>query len=881
MSSDFFAFLKWYLAVTVIGAAAYPLAFRLFRRLPDRGYTLARTFGLLIISWLFWLLGSVGLLQNDAGGMLLAGAVVAGVGLWALKREGLSELRGWLREQRATVIAVEIVFLAAFILMAWVRAHNPKIENTEKPMEYMFINAIWRSPAFPPSDAWLSGHAVSYYYFGYFMVAALARLTDTLTAVSFNLALALLFALTAVGALGVVMNLIALETKRKQKDEEERLHPSSFILHPSFWPALLAPVLVLVVGNFYGVFKLAHDNGMLKDAALPAVYYDFGVQHDPAVSPQTLADFSSPPGLRVGMINLWTWLNLKGLSETPPNKPAAFVVDSFFWRWFSGARVVHDRNLIGVETEAIDEMPAFSFLLGDLHPHVLALPFVALALALALDWLLWATALGVWDFGIWDLFRSPLLAPRLFFSALSLGGLAFLNTWDFPIYWFVMTAALIGGLGLAWGWADVWKRWRAWAGLPIVIALLSIVLYLPFYFTFQNQAGGLLPNLIYPTRFQQTVIFFGPVLVGVSLFVFWLARHGRAVLDGKAAVMAGSGIVLLLLLAVLVLTFAASLRPELASFVDSAIAPLSRLQAIALLWQRRAVDSLAFIFPALLIGLTIGLGVGLLRNGHSPLTTHLHSPALLMVLVIILTGALLMLGPEFVYLRDNFGSRMNTMFKFYFQTWVLWALASAYGAWHLWRHAGSIGRAVTATLMTLSIAAGMLYTVPTLNSKFVTDAPPDGPTLDGMANFAAQHPDDWAAIQWLQQNASEASGQPVLAEGIGGSYWVEGRFSRFSMATGLPTVMGWPGHEQQWRGPYFFAKASKVSEREGDIRTLYTTRDWATARDILTRYNIEYVIASGLEKDKYKPAYFAKFDQFMRVAFQSGEVTIYQRLESQ
>ena len=39
-------------------------------------------------------------------------------------------------------------------------------------------------------------------------------------------------------------------------------------------------------------------------------------------------------------------------------------------------------------------------------------------------------------------------------------------------------------------------------------------------------------------------------------------------------------------------------------------------------------------------------------------------------LLLILTGVLLTLGPEFIYLRDNFGVRLNTTFKFYYQAWA-------------------------------------------------------------------------------------------------------------------------------------------------------------------------------------------------------------------
>lgn len=877
MSSDLLAFLLWYLIVTVAGLVALPLTFRFFRHLPDRGYAFARSMGLLAIGWAFWLLGSLGILRNDSGSIVLAALLVGGVGLWWLKREGLNELRAWLITQRATVIAIEVLFLAAFALMAWVRAHNPEISGTEKPMELMFLNSVYRSPTLPPTDAWLSGHAISYYYFGYVMVASLARLANTAMPVAFNLGLALLFALTAVGALGVVMNLIAL-TKPSEGRPASR---EDAILFPSFWPALLAPVLVLVVGNFYGVARLAHDNGLFANTSVPVVRYDFGE-----------AGVTSP-GVRAGMVNVWTWLDLKGANTPATANPEGAVWDPDFWWWFSGARVVHDKNLLGQETEAIDEMPAFSFILGDLHPHVLALPFVVLAIGLALEWLLWGASQSAPTTNYQLLITTYF--TRLLVSAILLGGLSFLNTWDFPIYWFLMTVALVSGLGLAWGWDAMLMHWRMWGTLAVIIALLSIILYLPFYFTLQTQASGILPNLIYPTRFQQTVVMFGPVLVGVTILVAWLFRQGRTVWDREAGLWAGGGIVLVLLLATVALTLGASLNPTLASAVDVVIAPLTRAEAMNLMWGRRLVDSMATLFPAAILGVVVGLGVGVLRSpaGHNPSAESatpepnerpwrrkrasampvspegLRSPALLMTLAMVLTGALLLLGPEYVYLRDYFGTRMNTLFKFYFQTWILWALASAFGLWYLIRFAGAIGRGVMTGAMTLAILAGLLYTVPGIYSK--TGHFGNAPTLDGLAYYRSQWATEWALIEWFQQNVA---GQVVVAEAVGGSY---SEFGRIAMGTGLPTVLGWDFHERQWRGAYF----DQVAGRQGDMQTLYQTRDWAVATDILDRYHIEYIVVSPIERNHYKPISLTKFDQYMRAVFQSGDALIYQRLESQ
>jgi uncharacterized membrane protein len=250
----------------------------------------------------------------------------------------------------------------------------------------------------------------------------------------------------------------------------------------------------------------------------------------------------------------------------------------------------------------------------------------------------------------------------------------------------------------------------------------------------------------------------------------------------------------------------------------------------------------------------------------------LASPAVLMALAMIMTGALLMLGPEWVYLRDNFGYRMNTLFKFYFQTWALWALAGAFGLWHLWQHARDAGRWVAGTLAGLALAGSLVYTLPSLYSVWTGSTFGVEPTLDGMAFFAVQYPDEWAAIQWLRQNVE---GSPVVAEAVGGAYQIEE--SRISMGTGLPTVMGWSNHEGQWRGDAFGA----VAERPAQVRTLYQIRDWAAAQDILDQYAIEYVIVGNTERRLYNPVYEPKFDVYMDTAFETASLTIYRRKPSQ
>ncbi|MGB9880671.1 MAG: DUF2298 domain-containing protein, partial [Anaerolineae bacterium] len=225
-------------------------------------------------------------------------------------------------------------------------------------------------------------------------------------------------------------------------------------------------------------------------------------------------------------------------------------------------------------------------------------------------------------------------------------------------------------------------------------------------------------------------------------------------------------------------------------------------------------------------------------------------------------------APEFIYLRDNFGTRMNTLFKFYFQTWVLWSLGGAFGVWFLAQHAGRLARVLGVGLSAVGFLLGGYYLIGSLPAKTGNFAGP--PTLDGMAYFAATYPNDWAAIRWLQDNAPATA---VLLEGSRGAYWIEGRSSRFAMATGIPTLMGWANHEAQWRGNYF----GQVARRLQDIQTLYQTRDDLEARLLLERYHVDFVIVSDLERQWYRPLDETKFERLMRRVFQHGDVVIYQR----
>jgi uncharacterized membrane protein len=234
------------------------------------------------------------------------------------------------------------------------------------------------------------------------------------------------------------------------------------------------------------------------------------------------------------------------------------------------------------------------------------------------------------------------------------------------------------------------------------------------------------------------------------------------------------------------------------------------------------------------------------------------------VVILIGVGALLVLGPEFLYLKDQFNTRMNTIFKFYFTAWILLSVAAAYVTSELWPKRLTLGGALRMTVV-LPLVLGLFYPVLATWTKTNGFNPLEGRTLDGTVFLAKYYPSDYAAIKWINDRLEGG----VVTEAIGGSYTY---FARVSTHTCLDTVLGWPGHESQWRGG-----ASEMGSRASDVQRLYQTRDWIDAQLILDQYQIDYVYVGPLERTTYSPIDEGKFEVFMDVIFQNEEVGIYAR----
>jgi YYY domain-containing protein len=523
----------------------------------------------------------------------------------------------------------------------------------------------------------------------------------------------------------------------------------------------------------------------------------------------------------------------------------------------------------------INEFPFFTFLFADPHAHLLALPFTLVALGLALALVLGALRVS-WGHARSGTQVGPAPGDLLILVALGLvvGSLRAINTWDYPTYLIVTAAAVFlaayfrkGGLSLV-----VLLE----SGLKTALVfLVGYVAFLPYNVNYEAFFTGLEPTT------NQTALWQFLAISGLFIFIIgsfvlsesrgWLVKAarlrlawtfaGNAASQGDPAVGKGDGPLVgtARLLATVVLAAAAGYFVYVVS---------SR-------WLGSTIP-----FLAVLAVLAASVGLRRLRSDEH------DAPIVSLVVAMVLVALALAIGLD-VYRVEGDIDRMNSVFKFYLQIWVLLAVASAYMLWRLaYMRAPPLRRpswgkrawvAALAVLVLSSSVYPVLGTKDRLRDRFTEQTTPL--TLDGTEYmrgtvYRDREGDidleaDYQGILWLM---NEVQGSPVVLEGHTPTYRWGGRVSVY---TGLPSVVGWKWHQEQQRWDYRWA----VEQRIQDVNRIYGTASVSEAMLLLERYDVEYVYVGQLERLYYPPGGLAKFEGGMREhldrVFEGEQVTIY------
>ncbi|HEX6288534.1 MAG TPA: DUF2298 domain-containing protein [Herpetosiphonaceae bacterium] len=790
--------LRWWLTVAALGLLALPLTMWFFRRLPDRGYSFARPFGLLLTGYGAWLLSMLGL--GGFGYLLLAAVALLIFALgWAMwGRDGLARCVADLRQRLGWIACQEVLFAVALYGGILLRQHDffgrgVAIWHTEQPMDLTFISGILASAQFPPQDPWLAPYAINYYYLGYLLIAAVIRLSGVSVGVGYTLGIATIFALTATAIAGIVRNLIDLSLP----EADDRSGWRGQVGRWAF--PLVGVVLVLLATNQIGALQVLA--GSEKVVALEAGQLARAVGNGLGAR----APIELPPPFPA-----------HEFGGDPQLVPSDKVKDFNAW-WPS--RALWDNlggNDGGVQrVYAITEFPFFSFLLGDLHPHVLSLPWSLLAVAVALNLLLRPTAPD---------FRSRAGVLHLLLTGIVLGGLYAINSWDLPTYLLLYLGALtILYLRLApTPRAFFWPHFIQQAGATLLISYLA---YVPFHLTFAAPTQGF-PLGLSPARTDliEFVVIFGLSFVPVLALVIRTGGDAQATPQEQRLW---------------------PLAPTTTALVLLFLLPIGRLIG----WPLLALLPLALWAAATAYACR-------------------QQPATAFALWLFAVGALVIWGVDLVYLRDSYGSpRMNTIFKFYYQVWLLWGTLAAYALWALVQRVRWTSLAWLVPFLAL-LAGSLVYPV-----LAPADSPADE-TLDGLAYVRQDRPAEAAAIDWIRRNTP---GDALVLQAPGKPY--QSDTARIASATGRPTVIGWTQHEGLWRGGQPEVR-EQIGTREQDVATIYTTTDPQQAQRLMQKYGVEYVYVGTNEQALSNeraapPEALTKFEGWMQRVFEQEGVIIY------
>jgi uncharacterized membrane protein len=187
------------------------------------------------------------------------------------------------------------------------------------------------------------------------------------------------------------------------------------------------------------------------------------------------------------------------------------------------------------------------------------------------------------------------------------------------------------------------------------------------------------------------------------------------------------------------------------------------------------------------------------------------------------------------------------------------------------RWAGAGGTLMWMAAVTSLVGAAAVYPLQAAAARTANYSLPR--SLDGTAYMDSDpfNQGDAAAIAWLD---AHVEGDPVVLEASGGEY---SHYDRVSAFTGLPTVLGWAGHEWQWR-PNWLQQPEHLGElqrRQGDINQIYTSKDAGLVQMLLARYHVRYVYVGLCERLQYPGVDLGHLGSFLRMVYRSADVTIY------
>lgn len=696
MGTDFWIVVKWWVTLFLVGAVSFPLTKKLFSSWYDKGYLFAKAVGLASVTYIVYIAAMSHVLPFVTESILMAmiALFLFGIVVNSIKTpesevtdteeeyHGVKKLFRSYRSKRSLrfigiFIVEEVFFFAALLFWSWVKGHEPSIHGLEKFMDFGFMQSILNSRYFPAPDMWYAGYPINYYYFGHTVVAVLTKLSNISLVYTFNLMLATIFALCVTMSFSIGVHILNIGMPKLK-----------------LWAVIAGAVLI--------AFLVSLGGNMQTLYAFTKGYTGENVQ----------------PFWQL----LWT-----------PQEFMSKLPEGLERYWYA--------NATRFIPYTIHEFPSYSFVVSDVHGHVMSIPFVLLAIALLLSIFLRDTKIKKNDWGIGNGDQNL----RYVYYGQLVSILLMTNALDGPIYLglFLVMFAIVHWKEIR-AFSQHWKYMLLTAGMVILAAVAGSV---PFMSRFSSFVSGVAFNC--PPSFLANIKI-GPLLFeGVEkcqhspFWMMWLL-WGFFIYCGVWYINT-------------IFNLKFSIFSKVKKF--TANSNITRL------------DVLFIVFFCISIALIIFPEFFYFKDIYPQ---HFRSNTMF-----------------------KLGYQAFIMFSIFAGYVIVYAV-------HALRMRITINRSRLTKLFLILLIPQLflvsIYPIFSVRSYFNSLRIYKG--LDGAQWLNESYPDDYAGIMWLRSTALELQASntaPVIVEADGDSYTDHARFSAF---TGLPAVIGWPVHEWLWRGTY-------------------------------------------------------------------------------
>lgn len=577
--------------------------------------------------------------------------------------------------KKLNMFIVGAILIALFqIIYLIYRSFNPDLIGTEKIMDFMMLSSVYNSSEGVVRDIWFSGSLNPYYYFGYWIYSSLLKLLFIDLYIGYNLLLSITFSLSIVVSGAISYNYLSNKINRIN-----RIILSS-----------LAPLFIVFISNFYILFEL----------------------------------FSKLPNIKNVLAKL---LSIEGLEDS-----SGFFYGSS-WR---STRVINTFVENISKDYTITEYPSFTFLLGDLHPHLISIPFILLTI-------FFISSIFIQNFSVKESIKN------YFFVGVLIPINGFINIWDAP-FLFLLTLISIFLVANKNNYS-----FKQSINLLLILSLgilASLIILSNFYFvTLNSQSEFPFINL---HEFSSSIHHF-LIVMGSLVFLSSIYLKNNIKISRKLILLNLLGAALLVLIIYFLKFFILGFTQfNLLNFLLNY--PVQFLIVILIIFSIFLVNSDKDKYPVFLL---------------------LSSLSILLIV-------------ENFKIVDLFNNRMNTIFKSYFQVWVIMALFAPVVISKFYINIKNKDKNLIIIFFTtiflissIQISSNIYYSTNKFNKKI---------TLNSSDFIENAFPGSSETILWVKENTKK---EDIIFYEVGSDYNITSFFSSF---TGRPTPLGWPGHQKQW-----------------------------------------------------------------------------------